>query len=200
MTLSILICSIFSRATMLDLLLQNLEAQLEPYNGNIYVITDEQEAVNISSSDKVQIIVRMDDKEMSIGAKRQWLLEKAACDYVVFIDDDDQISDRYVKLIMDAAQSKPDCIGIQGTMTIDGKDLRQWYISSDYTEWYEKDRIYYRTPNHISPVKKQLALLAGFENISWQEDLTYSNVLRPFLKTEVKITENIYHYAYISKK
>lgn len=136
----------------------------------------------------------------NIGVKRNKLLALASGKYIVMIDADDKISTDYVAKILDACKSDCDCIGISGVITTDGRNEMQWHISKDYQDWFERNKVYYRTPNHISPVKRELALKAGFPEISFGEDYHYSMNLLPFLKTEIKVSGNIYHYKFISKK
>lgn len=176
MELSILIATMPSRSESLDLLLKILGPQI---------------------IDKCIEICTDDSMEYNIGVKRNKLLERAKGEYIVFIDDDDHIPPYYIEEIMNALASKPDCVGIQGVVTTNGKDHKKWFISKDYKEWFEKNNIYYRTPNHISPVKRELAIKARFPEISFGEDYGYSMNLLPLLKTEVKINEqNMYHYDY----
>lgn len=149
---------------------------------------------------EVEVISICDNKEMTIGRKRNDLLQMAKGEYICFIDDDDDVSDDYVQLICSKTISKPDCIGTQGIITFDGTNQRQWYISKDYGRWYEENNVYYRTPNHLSPVKRELALQVGFPDVNFSEDNDYSHRLYPLLKTEEKIEKNIYFYHYISNK
>lgn len=180
MILSILIATIPSRLDKLDSLMSCLNPQWDRMPELVEVIIDPVISYNI-------------------GTKRNKLLEKAKGDYIVFIDDDDHITKNYVKLILDATEKKPDCIGISGWITTNGLKSKQWHISKDYGRWFERNGIYYRTPNHISPVKRELALKAGFPEIEFGEDSEYSKRLLPLLKTEVKIKGNIYHYDYWQK-
>lgn len=145
-------------------------------------------------------IVYDDSMDYNIGTKRNKLLQRAKGDYIVYVDDDDTISTDYVSKIFAAIKTNPDCIGISGTITFNGLNSKQWHISKKYGHWYEKNNIYYRTPNHISPVKRELALKAGFPEISFGEDAVYSERLLPLLKTEVVIPGNLYIYRYDSKK
>jgi len=135
----------------------------------------------------------------NIGAKRNRLLLLSNGEYIVFVDDDDLVSHDYIRKVSIACRYGSDCIAINGTITFNGTNERQWYISKEYGSWYEKNNIYYRTPNHISPVKRELALQAGFPEISFGEDAEYSRRLLPLLKTEVIINEPIYHYRYVQK-
>lgn len=136
----------------------------------------------------------------NIGTKRNKLLESATGDYVVFVDDDDMVADDYVVRILEAIKDNPDCVGISGVITTNSGQLQQWHISKDYADWYEKDNIYYRTPNHISPVRRELALKVGFPDIVTGEDYEYSKRLYPLLRTENKIDGNIYHYDFKNDK
>lgn len=137
--------------------------------------------------------------EYNIGTKRNKLLYRAKGEYIVFIDDDDEVSNNYISLILEAINHKADCIGISGYMTTNNEDKRIWHISKEYQSWYEHDNIYYRTPNHISPVLRILALQVGFPEISYGEDFDYSMRLLPLLKTEIKIQEQLYYYKYEHK-
>lgn len=176
--LSILIATIPIRAQKLANLRQVLDRQLTP---EVEVITD------ISMN-------------YNIGTKRNKLLSLASGKYVVFIDDDDLIADNYVKAILIAINLGDfDCIGISGIITTNGRNEMQWHISKDYMGWFERKNVYYRTPNHISPVKRELALATGFPEITFGEDYHYSMNLLPLLKTEIKIQGILYYYKFTSK-
>ena len=170
-----------SRLEKLDVLMAELIKQSNPYSDQIEIVIDP--VINYN-----------------IGTKRNKLLEKAKGDYVVFIDDDDHIMPNYIWSIIQACSIGNDCIGISGIITTNGKNQRQWHISKEYKTWHTANGIYYRTPNHISPVKRELALQAGFPEISFAEDAEYSRRLLPLLKTETIIKGNLYHYDFIEKK
>ncbi|HVW99706.1 MAG TPA: glycosyltransferase [Candidatus Babeliaceae bacterium] len=135
-----------------------------------------------------------------IGKKRNTMLSKARGEWLVFIDSDDTVCDNYVSNILEAIKTNPDCIGINGTMTTNGQHPQQWFISKSCGRWFTRGNTHYRTPNHISPVRRELALQAGFPEVAFAEDYEYSMRLLPLLKTEVLITEPMYHYDYWNKK
>lgn len=135
----------------------------------------------------------------NIGTKRNKLLQLSSGKYIVYLDDDDLIASDYIEKILEACKQDRDCIGISGTITTNGVNERQWHISKDFQMWFERGNVYYRTPNHISPVKRELALQAGFPEINFSEDHEYSMRLLPLLKTETKIPGNIYFYRYATK-
>jgi glycosyltransferase involved in cell wall biosynthesis len=171
---SILICSLEERAEQLAALLQDLERQ---------------------KTDQVEILTNIDNRQHTIGAKRNDLALRAQGDYLAYIDDDDKVSERYVDLNLQAMESNPDCIGMEGVISFASSGIVRKFIHSiQYSSWYQKGEVYYRCPNHLSPVKRELALKVLFSNISVGEDRIYSEKLRPLLTTEVYIPEPIYYY------
>ena len=155
-----------------------------------------QSLVNQGEFPDVEIIYD-NSMEYNIGIKRNVLLSRAKGEYVVMADDDDFVSESYIESILNAIEPSPDCVAINGIITTNGYDKRKWFISKEYGHWFTgTDGTYYRTPNHISPVKRELALKAGFPNISFGEDSVYSQRLIPYLKTETIIEEPIYYYDY----
>lgn len=145
-------------------------------------------------------ILTDDSMLYNIGVKRNYLLNRAKGEYIVFVDDDDLVSPDYVENILRATETKPDCIGISGTIIFNGHEQKQWHISKSFKGWFEQLGIYYRTPNHISPVRRELALQVMFPPIQFGEDFEYSTNLLPLLKTEVVIPGNLYFYRYDSTK
>ena len=176
--LSILIATFSRDAEKLKSLLSDLESQMQK---------------------GIEVVINSEEKTI-IGKKRNDLLKQAKGKYIVFIDSDDHISKNYIWSIMQACSIGNDCIGISGTITTNGKNARQWHISKEYGKWYQTGTVYFRTPNHISPVKRELALKAGFPEIAFAEDAEYSRRLLPLLKSETIIKGNIYHYDYYDKK
>ena len=173
--LSILICSLHSRADKLQRLMRVLTPQI---------------------TDQVEVLVQSDNGEMKIGAKRNELVQKAQGEYVSFVDDDDLVSEDYVKKIIEATKEKPDCCGIQGIITFQGVNPRMFIHSLAYKTWFEKNEIYYRCPNHLNPVKKSLAIQVKFPEENFGEDKSYSERLLPLLASEKFIPGVIYRYLY----
>ena len=185
MKLSILICSLEKRHLQLQILLDEIQTQI--------LLCD--------ATAIVEVITEIDSKQITTGAKRNNLLNKAQGKYICFIDDDDHIYPNYIKLILEAIESDADCIATTGIYTVNNGRKVRWKLSKDYQDENKYSEefnqiVYFRRANHLTPVKRELALQAMFPDQSNAEDREYSSRLNPFLKTEVKIDKSIYHYDY----
>lgn len=181
MKLSILIPSLYKREDQLFNLLTELYSQI----------------IDCRAFLQVEILTNIDNKEKTTGAKRNELLLSASGKYIVFIDDDDEVYPEYLRLILKAIEKDTDCIATCGHYSIDGGSKVLWKLSKDYSD-HDSDGILYRRTNHISPVKRELALRAMFPNKSNAEDKAYSEELNKYLKSECLIETPIYHYKYQS--
>lgn len=181
MILSLLICTIPKRKNLLDRLLFELRSQI------------------VKSGKEVEILI--DNKEGTIGGKRQRLLNKSQGEYVAFIDDDDMVSQDYISSILYSLESKPDVVGFMGWITTNGKNKTNFKISKD-CGYKTTARGYERFNNHLSPVKREIALQIGYKDISFAEDYDYALRLTNsgLVKTERFIAKSLYYYQYVTQK
>lgn len=186
--LSILVPTLYSRQHFLERLRANISAQVE-------------------DPSKVELTFLIDNGEKTTGEKRNILLDNAKGDYICYIDDDDLYAPNAIPLFLDAIEKhKPDVIGFPLMMTTDGANGEISTHSLRYNHWWqEQDPLqphknrYYRNPNHLNPVKRELALQTRFPNMVVGEDRDYSMRLLPLLKTEAFIDQVCYFYLYRRK-
>lgn len=178
--LSVLIATVESRVELFDKLYDHL--------------------LNVAP-DNVEILSLRDNKEISIGAKRQRLLEMAKGDYVVFIDDDDWVPDHYFAEIVKAIGYEKDSIGFLINCSINGVP-RSAIASFRYKTWESgvDGYDYVRSIYHKTPVRRDLALQAGFRDMRFGEDADYAKRLMPLVQNEYFINRTMYHYRYSSKE
>jgi glycosyltransferase involved in cell wall biosynthesis len=144
-----------------------------------------------------------DDGPGSIGVKRQRMIDNSTGQYVAFVDDDDMVSDDYVARVLPCLASKPDCVGITMHVKIDGKD---WNPSPIFKHSLQFRYNYHwqgqeRTPHHLCPLKREIALKSRFSDKMWGEDYDFAIGLLPHLQEEVwSGDEPIYFYEYLTKK
>lgn len=149
----------------------------------------------------VEIVVACDAKQISIGAKRQQLLERATGDYVAFVDDDDWVSDDYVDRILNAVATKPDCVGFEISCTFNGGPIKRAVTSIRYKTWGDNQDgfAFVRPIYHKSVVRRELALKVGFPDLRYAEDRWYSDRIMKWVKTEVFVPATLYHYRFRSE-
>lgn len=137
-----------------------------------------------------------------IGPKRERMIKEAKADYVVFVDDDDLVATNYVACIMSALQSQPDCVAISMYLKRDGVPYAPnpvFHHSLKYrrnTAWSGNNR----TPHHLCPIRREIALKARFGNKDYGEDYNFALGVLPYLKTEAVAADHpLYLYDYRSK-
>lgn len=180
--LSILICTLPERKHFLERVMHRLKPQL---------------------TNEIEVLISDENKDVPIGKKRNDLMNKAIGEYICFIDDDDWVSEKYIEKILKATDYKPDVIGFNSIITIDQQTPRRVEITLNHDNWDHKmgkingedhPVVYYRCPNHLSPVKRKIALNINFPEISNQEDKFYSLSLQNFCREEIYINEYMYYY------
>lgn len=183
MILSILICTIVERRTMFERLKEELDFQAKAFNVPV---------------ERVEVLFERDNKEISVGKKRQKLLLRAVGDYVLSFDDDDWPNANFVFEIMMALESKPDCVGLVIDMTTNNSKPQVCCHSLRYPQW--RDNVdgydYVRNVTHRNPVRRDLALKVGFEDLRFGEDRRFSDKVTKLCKTEIFIEEPLFHYRY----
>lgn len=183
MKLSILIPTVHNRRnTFLPRILEQVYSQYDKLS------TEEQK--------EVEILVLMDNKTIMLGDKRNLMVEQAQGEYVVFVDDDDRISNDYIKSILEATKENTDVITFLVEVSLNGGESKTCHYSKDYAKDYNDENNYYRLPNHICAVKKSIAETVLFPSVLYGEDSGYSKKLKPLLNTEIKINKVLYSYDF----
>ncbi len=185
--LSILIPTVFEREDLCNLLLQKLGSQI----------------LNLNGTDKIMVSVmrEVDNKEMSIGEKREKLYQKATGLFSWQIDDDDDIAEGSIEKILEAIKNNPDvdCITFREKCIIDGVYKRSNF-SHKYDGW--KDNFdgfdWVRDVFYKCVIKTEIAKKVPFPHIRYNEDQQWGVALKPFIHTEHHIDEEIYYYIHNS--
>lgn len=151
--------------------------------------------------DIVEIVIDEDNKEKSIGRKRQDLLERATGKYVVGIDSDDWIAEDYLDCIVTSLKENPsiDHVGFLEDCDIDGdKSISIFSIRNKY--WAENQDGYdhIRCANPKSVILREKALQVGYEDSRYGEDRIFSEAVTSILTSEIFIEKPLYLYRYKS--
>ncbi|HWP92373.1 MAG TPA: glycosyltransferase [Thermodesulfobacteriota bacterium] len=185
------------RQILFSILIPTLEDRKEQFD-KLYGKLSKQITDNLLQ-DEVEIVFLLDDKQQSIGSKRNKLIELAKGTFVAFIDDDDDVSNDYVRIICTAIKENPaiDCIGIKGITTFLGRKNHHIFIHSlQYKSYFSKGGVYFRPPYHLNPIKREIARLYKFEEVNYYEDIDWAMRISrdQALKKEYFIDSVIYYY------
>lgn len=185
--LSLLICSVPSRIQDLAKLLAEIDRQIAGRAG-------------------VEVIVLMDNRQMSVGRKRQELLRMARGEFITYIDDDDWIAPDYVEVLMEILDNPdrppfyPDVICPEVRVSIDGEQHGIVEMSCEYAREgplneYRPPRTC-RPPHELAIWSRAVALQSEFPNLSYGEDFDWARKLWPMVQTELKISKALYWWRH----
>lgn len=185
---SILICTITERAARFRVLKAELERQIKLAG---YVLNKD-----------IEILFEEDQRQMSIGKKRNLLLGRATGEYLNFFDDDDWPDGEYIVKVMQAIEKTPDCVMMIGVLSTNGGNYKRFEHSINTTSYEKRNEIYYRPPNHLNPIKASIAKQFKFPEVDFSEDTDWAmQIVRSgLLKVEERIDKVIYHYRFQTQK
>lgn len=205
--LSICICSLFERREMLSNLIENFlkQGSMDSSHSDIRIEHVKSRYFLKIGEIFIEILVYVDDKKITTGAKRNWLYQNATGMWISSVDDDDEPANNYISEVLKAVESDPDAVAINGTYSEDGRPAGTWAISKYYPyikTFKGRQPHYLRYHNHLSPIRRSIAVQFPFPDISHKEDYVFATALHnaKAIKTEVKINVPLYHYKYNSKK
>jgi len=182
--LSILIVTLETRQEQFEKLLKSLENQITENN----------------LQDEVEILTFSDNFDYPVGLKRNELLQQASGLFVAFIDDDDVVAEDYVQVIVQAIKSFPDidCVGMKGKLVSKTLGEKEFIHSVRYTEFTEDEQYYYRPPNHLNPIRAEIAKQFMFPILNRGEDFNWAMQLsiKQVLQREVFIDKVLYYYLF----
>lgn len=178
--LTILVPTVPSRIELFYVkLMKELLRQIEPYKNEI------------------ELISFFDNKKRSIGKKRQEMINLAQGKYIVFIDDDDRISDDYISQIIIKLSENPkcDCVVFDSICRVNGgiNKLCKYGIEFEYgdinngLEWRGK-------PAHTMVYSSSIVKNHQYTDMGNGED--YDWVKRAYLdiKNQIRIDKVLYYY------
>ena len=178
--LSILVPTVPSRIELFYVkLMKELLRQIEPYKNEI------------------ELISFFDNKKRSIGKKRQEMINLSQGEYIVFIDDDDRISDDYVSQIMKKLAENPDtdCVVFDSICRVNGgiEKLCKYGIEFEYgdinkgLEWRGK-------PAHTMVYASSIVKKHQYTDMGRGEDCEWVKRACLDIKNQTRIDKVLYYY------
>lgn len=188
-----------SNEILLSILIPTLNDRKHYYQ---YIAQRISKQIKSVGQQKVELLVYCDNREKTTGHKRNVLLEQSKGRFVVFVDDDDDISGDYVKNIVDVIESmEVDAIGICGIYTENGMNPTPFITGREYN-WNKSGGRYCRFVNHISPIRSTIAKQFKFPDITIGEDYQWTMAIRDsgLIKTDHIIMSDMYFYEFRTNK
>ena len=177
----------------LSILILTLPTRIDSYSRLIKSLN--KQVIENDLISKVQILSLCDTKEISVGEKRNILLNQSSGRYICFIDDDDEISPDYLIKIISSLESNADVITFCGEY-VENNLRTPFSISMVHRGNYNHPNIFYRLPNHLCPVKREIALSCLFTDKNFGEDSDYAEKINGHIKNEFHIQDKLYFYLY----
>lgn len=154
----------------------------------------------IQGRSDIELLVLKDNKEISIGKKRQKLIDMTTAKYIVQIDDDDDIADDYILTVLPYLTTNIDCIGYLEHITPEGSGGRHKTAchSNRFQDWATNKEgfDFVRTPFFKDIIRTDIVRAIGVDDLRFGEDYSFSKKLKnsKLITTEVFIEKYMYFY------
>jgi len=147
---------------------------------------------------EVEILCLIDNKKMSIGEKRQSLIDIARGKWVAFMDDDDDVTDDYMETVVNTIKEQPaDVITFDQHCIVNGKEFTVNFDMNNPNQRYIPGMTHVkRPPFHMCFWKAEIAKQAKMESSSYGEDFAWCSLMYPKIQSETHIDKILHLYRY----
>lgn len=146
----------------------------------------------------VEIITACDNKEVSIGYKRNELYKAANGEYSIQVDDDDLLAPDFIPVVLKYLKGKPDCVTYLESITENGQQRIACH-SNRFKDWgtHVEGYHYVRTPYFKDVIKTSICQQIGVKDVRYGEDHIFAKELKAsgLIKTEEHIPKVLYYYT-----
>lgn len=148
-----------------------------------------------------EVLYLLDNKQRSVGLKRQALLDVARGDYVAFVDDDDDVSPDYVACITSAIidngwKTGPDVITFDQQADVAGHLGTVSFGLGNPNDPFTPGGVTLRNAWHVCAWKRDLAQLARFPDMMDGEDWGWAGHLCGVAATSYHIPRVLHYYFF----
>lgn len=153
---------------------------------------------NELSSQGAKVIAVIDNRQKTLGFKRNYLLSQVKTDIVSFVDDDDTVDKRYVETIL--REFSGDLLTFRTQHYQDGEKTLPVVYSSEFRKQKNLLDRYERYPNAICVWRTELIKSIGFSDITFGEDSEFGERVSLMKLKEKRINDILYHHQYSTKE
>jgi hypothetical protein len=180
--LSILIASIPERSERLQQVMALYERYIEKYQ-----------------LEGVQVLSIVDNKKVSIGTKRYDLIYIAMGEFIVMVDDDDELTEVYFKEIFNYINGDYDVVTYKQLARLDKNYSFIHFGLRQHNDDLIPSGITIRMAWTCCTWRKSVVAQIPFDNINWGEDSAWSRKANELAKNEIHINEVCHIYQHDSE-
>lgn len=130
---------------------------------------------------------------LSIGKKREAMVNRATGKYLMFLDSDENIAPNYTETLLRLCNQNKDIVTFRNfTKTDFYWCLVDMSLKNKVNEEATPDKIVYRRPFHICPVRTCYAQMYEFDDTNYGEDFSWMSKVLSHCDTEAH-TDKILH-------
>ena len=147
---------------------------------------------------KIKFSIFFDNREQSVGMKRQSLLQNAVGKYVSFVDDDDDLTPAYFEDALECIKGGYQVCRLRGLI----KPYTFTHsVDIPYTGMMAVGDVFVRPPNHLNIMLSDVAKFVKFDDLKNGEDFDWSIKMAKlgFLTNEYQSDSTRIHYIYNNK-
>jgi hypothetical protein len=181
--LSILIPTLVGREASLESLLASLREKF----------------ARLSPDLRIEYCLDKDNRQASVGKKRQRLKKGARGKYLAFIDDDDAITDAYIEDVSATIRGNFHVMRLVGQMAaykfVHSNEFNLTTMMCSPTD----PPVFQRPPNHLNPMLADIAKFFSFQDATYGEDIDWtiricrSGFLQTQYESDISRTQYIYN-------
>jgi len=176
-----------------SILIPTLIERTEKFNRLITSINEKYK--RICPDLKIEFCISCDNREKSVGAKRQELLKAAKGKYMSFVDDDDDLTDAYFEDALACIRGNFQVCRLRGQMA---QFTFTHSVDNRLSDPMARDGEFLRPPNHLNIMVTDVANLFSFSDAKRGEDLDWTIRLAKsgILQREYQSDSSRIHYIY----
>lgn len=146
---------------------------------------------------RVEILTLTDNKQRTIGAKRQALLNLAQGKYIAFLDDDDVPNHNYIdRTLPELMMAIIDVITFNQYVSINGEMYPLTFKFGHEVNEEPNKEGFTRPPWHVCLWRRDVVQHCTFPNINYGEDWAWAEQANKCAKTSYHIDEFMMTYVY----
>lgn len=127
---------------------------------------------------QVEHLVFSDNRQRTIGAKRQALVDISRGEYIAFVDDDDEIAPDYVARLIEAAAVQADVITFRQRCIYNGAEGVIEFGINYHDHPFRPGEVTHRAPWHVCAWKREKILGCQFGETNYGEDIIWCQQAR----------------------